>query len=144
MSTTDKLADALRLAIESHGVLLMSDPPHDARKARQVELKAREALAAYEAEAKPAEPTITVQEAWEAAGGNPGIKATKEDLLAALAMLDRVCDEAEAKPAPAPLTDAELDAMWREAVYSDAPTMTDFVRKFARAAIEASKKGGAA
>jgi hypothetical protein len=41
--------------------------------------------------------TITVQEAWEAAGGNPGIKATKSELLDALSMLDKVCDEA---PAP--------------------------------------------
>jgi hypothetical protein len=38
--------------------------------------------------------TITIQEAWEAAGGNPGIKATKEELIAALRQLDQVCDEA--------------------------------------------------
>jgi hypothetical protein len=39
--------------------------------------------------------TITIQEAWEAAGGNPGIKATKEDLIFALQTLDQVCDEAD-------------------------------------------------
>lgn len=40
-------------------------------------------------------PTIPIQEAWEAAGGNPGIKATKEELLTALRQLDAVCDEAD-------------------------------------------------
>ena len=39
--------------------------------------------------------TITIQEAWEAAGGNPGIKATKEELIEALRGLDEVCDEAD-------------------------------------------------
>lgn len=46
--------------------------------------------------------TIAAQEAWEAAGGNPGIKATKVDLLAALRMMDEVCDKAsqeQAEPA---------------------------------------------
>lgn len=42
--------------------------------------------------------TISIQEAWEAAGGNPGIKATKSELLDALRMLDKVCDEAPAAP----------------------------------------------
>jgi Protein of unknown function (DUF551) len=52
--------------------------------------------------------TITVQEAWEAAGGNPGIKATKAELLEALRMLDDVCDEASQEqaqqPSPSPKT----------------------------------------
>ena len=39
--------------------------------------------------------TITIQEAWEAAGGNPGIKASKEDLIAALQLLNQVCNEAD-------------------------------------------------
>lgn len=38
---------------------------------------------------------LSVQEAWEAAGGNPGIKPSKVDLLDALRMLDKVCDEAD-------------------------------------------------
>lgn len=38
---------------------------------------------------------ISVQEAWEAAGGNPGIKASKADLIIALKTLDTVCDEAD-------------------------------------------------
>lgn len=42
--------------------------------------------------------TITIQEAWEAAGGNPGIKATKQELIDALRTLDEVCDEADATP----------------------------------------------
>lgn len=41
---------------------------------------------------------ISVQEAWEAAGGNPGMKASKSDLLDALGMLDKVCDEADTAP----------------------------------------------
>jgi len=47
---------------------------------------------------------MTVQEVWEAAGGNPGIRATKQGVLDALKMLDAVCDEAQ--PAEQePLTD---------------------------------------
>jgi len=51
---------------------------------------------------QPAE-TITIQEAWEAAGGNPGIKATRDELLTALRQLDEVCDAA---PSPKPAVDA--------------------------------------
>ena len=55
----------------------------------------------HEAKAAPAVPDthISVQEAWEAAGGNPGIKASKADLIIALKTLDTVCDEADAAPA---------------------------------------------
>lgn len=38
---------------------------------------------------------ISIQEAWEACGGNPGIKATREELIQALTQLDRICDEAD-------------------------------------------------
>jgi hypothetical protein len=48
--------------------------------------------------ATPEPERITVQEAWEAAGGNPGIKASKADLLEALRQLDKVCDEATPEP----------------------------------------------
>lgn len=41
--------------------------------------------------------TLTVQEAWEASGGNPGIRATKQDLFHSLAMLDAICDAADAR-----------------------------------------------
>jgi DNA-binding transcriptional regulator YiaG/GNAT superfamily N-acetyltransferase len=41
---------------------------------------------------------ISIQEAWEAAGGNPGIPATKEELITALKLLDEVCDEADDTP----------------------------------------------
>ena len=41
--------------------------------------------------------TVLVQEAWQAAGGNPGIKATREDLLEALRLMDEAEDEAEAQ-----------------------------------------------
>lgn len=51
--------------------------------------------------------TITIQEAWEAAGGNPGIKATREELVTALRQLDDVCDESDrhdmgSRAAPSP------------------------------------------
>lgn len=39
--------------------------------------------------------TISIQEAWEACGGNPGIRATRQDLIEALRGLDEVCDEAD-------------------------------------------------
>jgi len=48
---------------------------------------------------QPAAETVTVQEAWEWAGGNPGIKATRADLEAALRDLDAVCDAADQPPA---------------------------------------------
>lgn len=41
--------------------------------------------------------TLTVQEAWEASGGNPGVRATKQDLFHSLAMLDAICDAADAR-----------------------------------------------
>ena len=44
----DKLLEALKLAIESHGVLLLSDPPQDAWKTRRVEAIARAAIAKAE------------------------------------------------------------------------------------------------
>lgn len=44
--------------------------------------------------------TLTLQEVWEAAGGNPGIKPSKAEVLEALHMLDEVCDEADTSGAP--------------------------------------------
>jgi len=41
----------------------------------------------------PAE-IMTLQEVWDAAGGNPRIKPTRDDVLLALKTLDEVCDEA--------------------------------------------------
>lgn len=41
-----------------------------------------------------AEAVVSVQQAWEWAGGNPGVKATAEELKVALETLDQVCDEA--------------------------------------------------
>ena len=59
----------------------------------------REALAeessGTEQPAQPQQDTMTIQEVWEAAGGNPGIKATKQDVLDALKLLDEVCDEVD-------------------------------------------------
>jgi hypothetical protein len=47
-----ELLEALRLALESHGRMLMSDPPQDAWKAYGVEEKARAAIDKAE-EVKP-------------------------------------------------------------------------------------------
>lgn len=40
---------------------------------------------------------LTVKEVWEAAGGNPSIKACREEVLNVLRTLDEVCDEADVK-----------------------------------------------
>jgi hypothetical protein len=57
--------------------------------------------------------TIGIQEAWEVAGGNPGIKATREDLLIALRDLDAVADEVPPKSeaAPVAVSDTVKDAL---------------------------------
>lgn len=56
-----------------------------------------EALAAYDAQAAhpalAAPETITIQEAWEAAGGNPGIRASRQEQLDALKSMDEAVDE---------------------------------------------------
>lgn len=71
--------------------------------------RVREAVAALE---QPERATITVQEAWEAAGGNPGIKATKEELITALQLLDKVCDEApQAEPEQDNFPEEKLQAV---------------------------------
>jgi len=44
--------------------------------------------------------TVTVQQAWEWAGGNPETKATRQDLEEALKLLDEICEEAD-KTSPA-------------------------------------------
>jgi hypothetical protein len=46
-----QLLEALDLALRSHGVLLLSDPPLDAWRAYGVEFKARAAIAAAKGEA---------------------------------------------------------------------------------------------
>ncbi len=38
--------------------------------------------------------TLPIQEAWEAAGGNPDVHASKAELLSTLHVLDKVCEEA--------------------------------------------------
>lgn len=48
---------------------------------------------------------VSVQEAWEAAGGNPGIKATKAQLLLALKSMDEAIDSLQSRTA---LTPAEI------------------------------------
>ncbi len=44
---------------------------------------------------EPPDETITLQEAWNAAGGNPGTKPTREELLTALHMMDEIVDFAD-------------------------------------------------
>lgn len=69
----------------------------------------------FTAPSQAEQPTVAVQTAWEWAGGNPGIKATAEELKVALQELDKACDE-KAEPAekaqPEPITLADvLDAL---------------------------------
>lgn len=52
----------------------------------------------FTAPSQAEQPTVAVQTAWEWAGGNPGIKATAEELKVALQELDKACDE-KAEPA---------------------------------------------
>ncbi len=59
--------------------------------------------------------TLTIQEAWDASGANPQIKATREDLLANLQLLDEVCEEAD-----------QNDRHLREAEFA---TMVQFLEK---------------
>ncbi|MFA7287126.1 MAG: hypothetical protein WC052_05690 [Patescibacteria group bacterium] len=40
---------------------------------------------------------ISIKDVWEAAGGNPGIKACREEVLTVLRTLDEICDEADGK-----------------------------------------------
>jgi hypothetical protein len=59
--------DALELALSSHGVMLLSDPPQDAWKTRKVESKSQEAITALRAAIEQAEkPTdqIAPQREW--------------------------------------------------------------------------------
>lgn len=59
--------------------------------------------------------TLTVQEAWKACGANPQIKATREELLANLKLLDEVFEEAD-----------QNDRQSREAEFA---TMVQFLEK---------------
>lgn len=43
-----------------------------------------------------AEETMTLQEVWNAMGGNPGISPSRSDVLLQLKLLDQICDEADA------------------------------------------------
>jgi hypothetical protein len=58
---------------------------------------------------EPGPAVISIQEAWEAAGGNPGITPGKEELLTALRLLDEVCDEAD-RPGPGTIIQCPMRA----------------------------------
>ena len=51
--------------------------------------------------------TMTLQEVWNAMGGNPGIAPSRADVLLQLKLLDQICDEADDKT-QAPAVDAAL------------------------------------
>jgi hypothetical protein len=55
---------------------------------------------------------VSIQEAWEAAGGNPGIRATKSELLSALRMMSEAEDEVEAAQAALPIESDVLQASY--------------------------------
>lgn len=90
-----RLAAALREVYPTVRRLTVTFGP-DEKRSRELG-RAIEALAAYDAQVSfpaPATPeTITIQEAWEAAGGNPGIKASRQELLDALKAMDEAVDE---------------------------------------------------
>jgi hypothetical protein len=88
VSTIDAIT-ALRAALEQQ-----KPPPEAQTEAEKIAYCAGWWAAMEQKREQPERATITVQEAWEAAGGNPGIKATKEELITALQLLDKVCDEA--------------------------------------------------
>ncbi|WP_225783381.1 hypothetical protein [Xenophilus sp. Marseille-Q4582] len=51
--------------------------------------------------------SITIQEAWNASGGNQAYRPTKEELLHSLRILDQVCEEAAATPSAPPSIEHE-------------------------------------
>ena len=52
--------------------------------------------------AAPRVEMVSVQEAWVAAGGNPGIKPDRAELFETLRMMDEAVDEADEAPRPRP------------------------------------------
>lgn len=62
--------------------------------ARKKAVDALHALLKAAPEAPAQGETVALQEVWEWAGGNPGIKPTRDEVRQALQMLDKVCDEA--------------------------------------------------
>ncbi|HIH2745011.1 TPA: hypothetical protein ACYLN4_000680 [Burkholderia lata] len=89
MTLADEERDTLRLAL---GYIGSSDRPD--RMTHVARIRALlDAEPGGPAAALPEQ--IGVQEAWEAAGGNPGIKATREQLVAALKMLDGSNEDAD-------------------------------------------------
>jgi hypothetical protein len=48
-----------------------------------------------DAATQPQEQYMSLQEAWNLAGGNPGITPTRDEVVVALKTLDKVCDEAD-------------------------------------------------
>jgi hypothetical protein len=71
--------------VEAHGIEKATEDAHG--------LVADWRAAAPQRVAQPE--TISLQEAWEAAGGNPGIKATRQELIDALQSMDAAIEEAD-------------------------------------------------
>jgi len=109
----DNKTEALKLALEALEELNDTEQTYAAIDRGYAAISAiKEALAQPEQE--PNQETITIQEAWEACGGNPGIQATKSELVTTLKMLDEVCNEAQPKREWVGLTDeqvAEIERM---------------------------------
>lgn len=83
-----------------------------------------------------AQPTITVQQAWEWAGGNPGYKPTTEELKAALQQLDELCDEMpEAAAQGWKLVPVECTHDMAKAAWGDVINWADFAAQWKRAVI---------
>lgn len=60
----------------------------------------------------PAVPMVSVQTAWEWAGGNPGVKATVDELRDALVIMDEAIDAMPEHPAPADFDVAGWTWIW--------------------------------
>lgn len=73
--------------------------PVDAARSAELLTRIRAYAKALENGAS-SEQTLTLQEVWNAARGNPEITPSKEDVLAALRMLAEVCDATDSAASP--------------------------------------------
>ena len=134
--TQDEIISELRarnaelVAQVAEGKRLLSDEMKRGNERTLLVIECRDKIDILEAQIQalsPAQVTadtvmISVQEAWEAAGGNPDVKATRAQLIYELQLLDSVCDD--------------LDAPDRTQSEADLPmAMRAFPRKVAAKAI---------
>lgn len=93
-------AAKLSAAVKNGDQALIAEHAADVANMAMMQADIAGLLSLPTAQPAPAE-TMTLQEVWNAAGGNPGIKPTRDDVLLALKTLDEVCDEVVRAKAPA-------------------------------------------